>query len=158
MDSSVLNSWKEIAEYVGRGVRTVQRWEAEMGLPVHRPRHHLRSPVVAIPEEIDEWLRGGRHSVTTASNTIIADARVLRARMSALMSRSVAIRHELREELTHTTQLITRLEQRAASLTEQDVRGTDNPTCLHEQEATLERHPPKTATNSLKSRSKGASA
>ena len=35
--SSVLNSWKEIASYLGRSVRTVQRWEREFGLPVHRP-------------------------------------------------------------------------------------------------------------------------
>jgi hypothetical protein len=31
-----LDSWKEIASYLGRGVRTVQRWECEEGLPVHR--------------------------------------------------------------------------------------------------------------------------
>ena len=31
-----LDSWKEIATYLGRGVRTAQRWEREEGLPVHR--------------------------------------------------------------------------------------------------------------------------
>ncbi len=30
----VLNSWKEIACYLGRGVRTVQRYERDLGLPV----------------------------------------------------------------------------------------------------------------------------
>ncbi len=55
-----LNSWKEIAVYVGRGVRTVQRWERELGLPVRRPHDHLRSPVIALPAEIDEWLRRGK--------------------------------------------------------------------------------------------------
>lgn len=59
MGATILNSWKEIAEYVGRGVRTVQRWEHDLSLPVRRPRHHLRSPVVAITTEIDEWLRCG---------------------------------------------------------------------------------------------------
>ena len=29
-----LDSWKQIAAYLGRGVTTVQRWEAEEGLPV----------------------------------------------------------------------------------------------------------------------------
>jgi hypothetical protein len=53
----VLNSWKEIAVYLGRGVRTVQRWEANLGLPVHRPNGHLRSAVVAFSSELDEWLR-----------------------------------------------------------------------------------------------------
>src|ERR1041385_1511743 len=34
-----LDSWKAIAAYLGRGVRTVQRWEREEGLPVHRLTH-----------------------------------------------------------------------------------------------------------------------
>src|SRR5437588_10427782 len=53
----ILNSWKELSAYLGRGVRTLQRWEQEFGLPVHRPRAKSRGPVVAIPEELDEWLR-----------------------------------------------------------------------------------------------------
>jgi hypothetical protein len=55
--SGVLNSWKEIATYVGRGVRTVQRWESELQLPVHRPRGKNHSAVVAFPKELDRWLR-----------------------------------------------------------------------------------------------------
>ena len=53
----ILNSWKEIAVYLGRGVRTVQRWEEDLGLPVRRPRGKDRSAVFAFPAEIDEWLR-----------------------------------------------------------------------------------------------------
>lgn len=53
----VLNSWKEIAGYVGRGVRTVQRWEVDCGLPVRRPRAKSRSAVIAFSDEIDAWLR-----------------------------------------------------------------------------------------------------
>jgi len=33
--ASVLNSWEEIAAYLERGVRTVQRWEQELHSPVH---------------------------------------------------------------------------------------------------------------------------
>ena len=54
--SGVLNSWKEIATYLGRGVRTVQRWESELQLPVHRPRGKNRSAVIAFREELDQWL------------------------------------------------------------------------------------------------------
>ena len=54
--AGVLNSWKEIATYLGRGVRTVQRWEAELQLPVHRPRGKNRSAVVAFRRELDDWL------------------------------------------------------------------------------------------------------
>jgi hypothetical protein len=52
----VLNSWKEIAQYVGRAVRTVQRWES-LGLPARRLRGKSRSAVLAMTDELDAWLR-----------------------------------------------------------------------------------------------------
>ncbi|MBZ5567485.1 MAG: hypothetical protein LAN64_06500 [Acidobacteriia bacterium] len=52
----ILNSWKEIANYLGRGVRTVQRWERDLGLPVHRPKGKDRSAVLAFPYELQAWL------------------------------------------------------------------------------------------------------
>jgi excisionase family DNA binding protein len=52
----VLTSWKEIASYLGKGVRTVQRWEAELELPVHRPGND-RHIVLAFPAELDAWVR-----------------------------------------------------------------------------------------------------
>ena len=36
-----LDSWKEIATFLNRGVRTVQRWEATEGLPVRRHQHRI---------------------------------------------------------------------------------------------------------------------
>jgi hypothetical protein len=60
--SLVLHSWKEVAAYVGRGVRTVQRWEADCGMPVHRPRGKSRSAVLAFADEIDKWLRSDTNS------------------------------------------------------------------------------------------------
>lgn len=57
MNSEVLNSWKEIAAYLGRGVRTVQRWERELGLPVRRPRGKERSAVIALTPDLDRWLQ-----------------------------------------------------------------------------------------------------
>ena len=55
--SELLNSWKEIAAYLHRGVRTVQRWESELGLPVRRPRGRSRSAVMAMRSELDEWIK-----------------------------------------------------------------------------------------------------
>lgn len=57
MAEKFLNGWKQIAEYLGRGVRTVQRWEELYGLPVRRPSALDRSAVVAVPKELDEWLK-----------------------------------------------------------------------------------------------------
>jgi hypothetical protein len=50
-------SWKEIAAYLGRNVRTVQRWERLEGLPVHRHHHLKLGSVYAFRREIDEWRR-----------------------------------------------------------------------------------------------------
>ena len=55
-DRRILNSWKEIASYMGRGVRTVQRYEQVYQLPVRRPARKNRSAVVALSHEIDAWL------------------------------------------------------------------------------------------------------
>lgn len=51
-----LNSWKEIAHYLGKGVRTAQRWEKELGLPVHRIASTGREIIFAFRNEIDRWL------------------------------------------------------------------------------------------------------
>ena len=58
----ILKGWKDIAKYLGCGVRTVQRWE-RLSLPVRGPAKHKHSAVVAISAEIDAWLK--RHASTT---------------------------------------------------------------------------------------------
>jgi len=50
-----LDSWKEIASHLGRDVRTVQRWEARDGLPVHRLQHSKSGSVFAYIAELDAW-------------------------------------------------------------------------------------------------------
>lgn len=62
--SKVLGSWKEIACYLGKGVRTVQRWERQFGLPVRRPNDSNKGVVCALPAELDSWfaLRWGRRN------------------------------------------------------------------------------------------------
>src|SRR6185312_11295050 len=51
----LLTSWKEIATYLGRTPRTVQRWEKEFKLPVHRPPHKQSRLVIADTDELDNW-------------------------------------------------------------------------------------------------------
>ncbi len=50
-----LDSWKEIASYLKRDIRTVQRWEKKEGLPVHRHLHEKLGAVFAYRSEIDSW-------------------------------------------------------------------------------------------------------
>lgn len=52
-----LDSWKEIAGYFGRDERTVKRWEARRGLPVHRAPGGGKTAVYAYVAELEAWLR-----------------------------------------------------------------------------------------------------
>jgi TolB-like protein/Flp pilus assembly protein TadD len=56
--SARLDSWKEIAAYLRRDVRTVQRWERSEGLPVHRHLHDKQGTVYAYQSELDAWWHG----------------------------------------------------------------------------------------------------
>jgi hypothetical protein len=51
-----LSGWKEIARYLDKGVRTVQRYERDFGLPVRRPAGRPRASVVATKAEMDAWV------------------------------------------------------------------------------------------------------
>jgi len=55
----ILNSWKEIANYLGGGVRTVQRHEQDCALPIRRLPGKPRSSVLALRHELDQW--GAEH-------------------------------------------------------------------------------------------------
>jgi TolB-like protein/Flp pilus assembly protein TadD len=55
-----LDSWKEIAAYLGRDVTTVQRWEKRESMPVHRHLHDKRGSVYALVPELEEWLQSRR--------------------------------------------------------------------------------------------------
>ncbi len=50
-----LDSWKEIASYLRREIRTVQLWEKKEGLPIHRHFHKQLGSVYALRSEIERW-------------------------------------------------------------------------------------------------------
>ena len=56
-DERRLESWGEIASYLRRDIRTVQRWEANYGLPVRRLLIGKQGQVYAYPSELDAWVR-----------------------------------------------------------------------------------------------------
>ncbi len=51
-----LSGWKAMARYLGRSERTVQLWETERALPVHRIPGVKGWTVYAYVEEIDAWM------------------------------------------------------------------------------------------------------
>ncbi len=69
-----LDSWKEIATYLGRGIRTVQRWEREEGLPVHRLTHDKRGSIYARRSELDAWWESRRLTLTAPPASGAVDA------------------------------------------------------------------------------------
>jgi tetratricopeptide (TPR) repeat protein len=54
--SGRLGSWKEIALYFSKDVRTVKRWEKERALPVHRAPGKPGGSVYAFTDELSDWL------------------------------------------------------------------------------------------------------
>jgi TolB-like protein len=62
-----LDSWKEIAAYLKRGARTVQRWEREEGLPVRRLQHGKLGSVYGYKPELDAWWAGRDEGLENAA-------------------------------------------------------------------------------------------
>ena len=70
MGNGKLDSWKEIAAYLDRDVRTVIRWEKKRNLPVHRlPGGQA---VFAYKAELDNWLKQGTNGSSTPAATLEA--------------------------------------------------------------------------------------
>lgn len=53
----LLESWKEIAAYLGHSIRTCQLWERKMRLPVHRLKSGPKAHIFAYKGELDRWLK-----------------------------------------------------------------------------------------------------
>ena len=58
-EPTVLSGWRQIARYLGKSVRTVQRWEHDLGLPLRKIDTQTKSDVVAFVSEIEVWVRRG---------------------------------------------------------------------------------------------------
>jgi TolB-like protein len=59
-----LDSWKEIASYLRRDVRTVQRWEKKEGLPVYRHVHDKLGSIYAYRNELADWFNARQQAGT----------------------------------------------------------------------------------------------
>jgi Tol biopolymer transport system component len=71
-----LDSWKEIAAYLSRGIRTVQRWEREEGLPVHRLLHDKRGTIYARKDELAAWWESRRRTLANPATSDAVDSPV----------------------------------------------------------------------------------
>jgi hypothetical protein len=99
-----LSGWKEIANYLGKGVRTVQRYERELGFPVRRPAGKSHAGVIATTAEVDAWVAASpiRKQFLLSTAQMDSKAAVLESMkkgletMGALRAQMQALRGELR--------------------------------------------------------------
>lgn len=65
-DPDRLTGWKEIAAFLGKGVRTAQRWEKEYGLPVSRIGREGGEIIFTSRRKLTAWLESGAGRVGAA--------------------------------------------------------------------------------------------
>ena len=121
-NSTVLTSWKDIARYMGKGVRTVQRWEMDFGLPVRRPQGSNKKAVLARPRDLDAWValrcasRGTRHQEKGAvsqpqlSGVMALHAQIETARQLQQYNRLLT--EEVKSQLTALREQMVQLKKR----------------------------------------------
>ena len=93
-EDQLLESWKEIAAYLERSVRTCKRWEHALSLPIHRLDGTPRARVFAYSAEIDHWLAEKLHHIEAedaldARETVAPPSRRLRIRGIFLITAGV---------------------------------------------------------------------
>lgn len=75
-ESGRLNGWKEIAAYLGKSVRSVQRWEVELRLPVRRLGRDGGEIVFAFKSEVDAWSRNDQLKEPAGEEPVVIAAPV----------------------------------------------------------------------------------
>jgi hypothetical protein len=131
-DSTVLSSWKDIARYLGKGVRTVQRWERHLGLPIRRPvGASQKSAVVVDRGDVDAWL-ATRFSARALQKNEIATCQTSRSARTSLKESIKTARelrianHALTEQITASIRLLAeRCDMLAAQSLHEFCRATD---------------------------------
>jgi hypothetical protein len=107
MSRQILSGWKEISNHIERGVRTAQRWQVRLGMPVHRPALKDRSAVVAFTDELERWLSRTAPDTLNRNNegsdeTLIRvhqNLSKLASHTSELASRTKALKEQLKRSL-----------------------------------------------------------
>jgi hypothetical protein len=105
-----LNGWKDIAAFLDRSVRTVQRWEREYSLPVHRqgPDGEL---IFAYRDELDAWVRAGGSRAQVAVHEQLVEAEQV---------------HPLRRTLAHAVERLATVRGNVYRLATPAVKGRDD--------------------------------
>jgi predicted DNA-binding transcriptional regulator AlpA len=132
----IFSGWKDVANYLGKGVRTVQRYEKELALPVRRPGGKTRGSVVATRAEIDAWIAASPVRDTfepgtrrgTNSLPSMGSLRTSLGEMRKLREQMVALRSEMVHSVVLLSESLRQMCKRTGQLTAQSIPMTnDNP-------------------------------
>jgi hypothetical protein len=107
----ILSGWRDIANYLGIDVRTVQRYEREFGLPILRPPGKAQGTVLAARSELDTWAAGrlsgrSRSPIAAAIPQPFVSLKQRIAEMDELSKRIKRQRLEILEMFSETFQRI----------------------------------------------------
>jgi hypothetical protein len=129
-ETTVLSSWKDIARYMGKGVRTVQRWEHHLGLPVRRPNGAShKSAVLLDRNDLETWL-ATRFSARESIKDLAFESSVTTTTARASLRESIRTARELRDTNLALTLQITesiRLLAQRCDLLSNHTRNTSLP-------------------------------
>jgi hypothetical protein len=122
-ESTVLSSWKDIARYLGKGVRTVQRWEQQLGLPVRRPvGASQKSAVLLYRHDVDAWLATRFSARPQNKETALSNTDLARSTLKERIRKAQELRSThsaLTEQIQKSIRLLT---ERCDLLSSQTVR------------------------------------
>ena len=77
-------------------MRTAQRWEREMGLPVRRPTRRDTGSVFAVPEELDAWVRSQpRNGKQAQDSKLRSESDALQTEIKKLQAENEILRRGL---------------------------------------------------------------
>lgn len=112
LQPTILTGWKEIANYLRKGVRTVQRYERELGLPVGRSSGKAMGSVIASKADLEDWVSGRLAKaepiwdftpVARRANKLKADFLLIDSQMALTFS-GIALTTSNSATQVHTTQ------------------------------------------------------
>jgi hypothetical protein len=112
----VLSGWKDIARYLGKGIRTVQRYERELSLPVRRFSGYRSGSVMATKSDLDSWVRLSATAQESFNRTTWAVQKYLSSEIAKglrdrekLHAQMMALRKELRASVRNIRESVLNL-------------------------------------------------
>lgn len=128
----ILSGWKEIANHLGKGVRTIQRYERTLGLPIRRPAGKSMGSVIATKVELDAWVIASPLRDAFRLPEHLVDSAKLLAEFKRNLRETRRLREASVELRTKVTASLTLLHRNLSALPQQHQRreGSSRPRLL----------------------------